>query len=296
MIYVCLYWILELVFFYSLVRRGYILKVNVQLVPKYFSHNCSTDSFSCSERKKRKKKIKTRQQINKGKSKRCCRHQSTWLIIAPLSHRYCSTVALLSLICRSVVAPLSHQYRSAVAPSLSLCCRAVVAPLSHRYCSTVAPLLLLLLSLSSHNAITPLSRHLLRCCRSCCRSSVTPLLLCCRTIFEPLSLRFRENINNSKWNCCCSTFTPLLLLLSIGRFKRFSSQEAYSGYRWPSLTVRRVCLPPQRGVRLCRKQSRWNLEPCILALSDRSWICGVAEILDKWRGSKIRVVASRGRI
>ena len=53
--YVCLYWILELVVFYSLVRRGYILKVSVQLVSKYFSLDCSTDSISCSKRKKRKK-------------------------------------------------------------------------------------------------------------------------------------------------------------------------------------------------------------------------------------------------
>ena len=50
-IYVRLYWILELVVFYSLVRRGYIRKVNVQLVPKYFSRDCSTDSISCSEHK-----------------------------------------------------------------------------------------------------------------------------------------------------------------------------------------------------------------------------------------------------
>ena len=37
--------------FYSLVRRGYIRKVSVQLVQKYFSRNCSTDSISCSEQK-----------------------------------------------------------------------------------------------------------------------------------------------------------------------------------------------------------------------------------------------------
>ena len=35
--------------FYSLVRRGYIRKVSVQLVPKYFSRDCSTDSILCSE-------------------------------------------------------------------------------------------------------------------------------------------------------------------------------------------------------------------------------------------------------
>ena len=51
-IYVRLYWLLELVVFYSLVHRGYIRKVSVQLVPKYFSRDCSTDSISCSERTK----------------------------------------------------------------------------------------------------------------------------------------------------------------------------------------------------------------------------------------------------
>ena len=37
--------------FYSLVRRGYIRKVSVKLVQKYFSRVCSTDSISCSEQK-----------------------------------------------------------------------------------------------------------------------------------------------------------------------------------------------------------------------------------------------------
>ena len=84
--------------FYSLVRRRYIRKVSVQLVPTYFSRDCSTDSISCSERKKPdEKKIKTRQQIKKGISKRCCRRQSTWLVIAPLSHRYRSAFAPLPL-------------------------------------------------------------------------------------------------------------------------------------------------------------------------------------------------------
>ena len=48
-IYVRLYWLLELVVFYSLVRRRYIRKVSLQLVPKYFSRDCSTDSISCNE-------------------------------------------------------------------------------------------------------------------------------------------------------------------------------------------------------------------------------------------------------
>ena len=56
-IYVRLFWLLEVVVFYSLVRRGYIRKVSVQLVPKYFSRNCSTDSISCSEPKKTEEKI-----------------------------------------------------------------------------------------------------------------------------------------------------------------------------------------------------------------------------------------------
>ena len=38
--------------FYSPVRRGYIRKVSVHLVQKYFPHGCSNDSLSCSERKK----------------------------------------------------------------------------------------------------------------------------------------------------------------------------------------------------------------------------------------------------
>ena len=122
------------------------------MVPKYFSRDCSTGIISCSERKKTEEnKIKTRQQIKKGRSKRCCRCQSTWLIIAPLSHCY-----------RSAVAPLLHHYRSSVSPPLSLRCCAAVAPLSHRYCSTVALLLLLLLSLRSRTTIALLSRH----CRS----------------------------------------------------------------------------------------------------------------------------------
>ena len=56
-IYVFLYWLLEISVFYSLVRRGYIRKVSVQLVPKYFSRDCSNDSISCSKQKKWKKKI-----------------------------------------------------------------------------------------------------------------------------------------------------------------------------------------------------------------------------------------------
>ena len=75
--------------FHSLVRRGYIRKVSVQLVQKYFPRVCSTDSSSCSERKNWKRTIlKQGSKTKKGKSKRCCRCQSTWLIIDLLSHRY----------------------------------------------------------------------------------------------------------------------------------------------------------------------------------------------------------------
>ena len=35
--------------FYSPICRGYIRKVSVHLVQKYFPHDCSTDSISCSE-------------------------------------------------------------------------------------------------------------------------------------------------------------------------------------------------------------------------------------------------------
>ena len=128
--------------------------------------------------------IKTRQQIKKGRSKRCCRRQSTWLIIALLSYGYRSAVALLSLHCRT-----------AVAPPLSLCCRASVAPLSHRYCSTIAPLLSHLLLLRSCTAIAPISWH----CRSAAVAPAVatqslllshPLSLCFHAIVEPLLLRY----------------------------------------------------------------------------------------------------------
>ena len=107
MIYVRLYWILELVVFYSLVRRGYIHKVSVQLVQNFFSRVCSTDSISCSKRKNWKK-TRLKQCTKEGKSKRCCCHQSTWLIITLLSNRYHSAVAPILLRCPSVVAPLLH--------------------------------------------------------------------------------------------------------------------------------------------------------------------------------------------
>ena len=152
-------------------------------------------------------KIKTREKNKGRKSKRCCRCQFTWLIIALLSNRYRSTVAPISLRCHSVVAPLSQRYRTATFPlSLRRCC-SVFALLSHRY----------------HTCIPPLS---LRCCRSCCRYAVAPLLHRRRYVVEQQPLRPREGINNIILNCCCSTVAPLSLLMSIGMFTRLSPKEA----------------------------------------------------------------------
>ena len=136
-----------------------------------FSCVCSTDSFSCSERKNWKKtRLKQGSKTKEGKSKRCCRHQSNWIIIALRSHRYCSAVTPISLRCCSVVAPLSHRYCTGIAPLLLRCCRScccyVVAPLLQPYCSTVSLLLLLLLLLHSRTAIALLSRR--------CRTAVAP--------------------------------------------------------------------------------------------------------------------------
>ena len=182
---------------------GYIRKVSVKLVPKYFSHVRSTNSFSCSKRKNWKKtRLKQVSKTKEGKSKLCYRRRSTWLIITLLSHRYRSAIAPLSLCFRSAVAPLLHRYRSAVAPPLSLRCRTTVAPLSHRYLSTVAPLLSLLMSLRCRTAIALVLLH-------CCSDAVALLLHRCRAVVEPLLLLPREGINNSILNCCCYTVTPL---------------------------------------------------------------------------------------
>ena len=175
-------------------------------------------------------KIKTREQKKGRKIKTLLRRQSTWLIIDLLLNHYCSAVAPISLRCRSVVAPLSQRYCIATV-SLSLrCCLSVVALLSQRYCTATVPLSLrrccyvvALLSHRYHIGIPPL---LLRFCRSCCRYAVAPLSLRCQAVVEPQPLRPREGINNSILNCCCYTVTPLLLLLSIGRFTRLLPQEA----------------------------------------------------------------------
>ena len=102
-------------------------------------------------------KIKTREQNKGRKSKRCCRRQFTWLIIALLSNRYRSAIAPLSLRYHSTIAPLSPRYRYAVT-LLSLLSHNTIAPLLFR-CrySAVAPL-----SRSCHTNITPVSLH----CRS----------------------------------------------------------------------------------------------------------------------------------
>ena len=169
-IYVRLYWILELLIFYSLVRRGYIRKVSVQLVQKYFSRVCSTDSISCSERKNwKKKRLKQGSKIKEGKSNRCCRRQSTWLIIALLSNRYRYTVALLLLRCCTAIAPLSLRCHYAAVAPLSRSCRTVIAPLS-LHCRTDIAMLLL-----------------------CCRSAVATLLhRYCSAVATPLLLRCRS--------------------------------------------------------------------------------------------------------
>ena len=123
--------------FYSLVCRGYIRKVSVQLVQKYFSRVCSTDSISCSERKNWKKtRLKQWSKTKEGKSKRCCRrpihlahHRSA---VAPLLLRCCTNIATLLLCCRSDVAPLSLRCCTATVPLSLRRCRSIVALLSHR--------------------------------------------------------------------------------------------------------------------------------------------------------------------
>ena len=91
-------------------------------------------------------KIKTREQYKGRKSKRCCRRQFTWLIIALLSNCYRSAIAPLSLRYRYAVTLMSLRCHNAIAPLLFCCRYADVAPLSR----------------SCHTAITPVSLH----CRS----------------------------------------------------------------------------------------------------------------------------------
>ena len=140
------------------------------MVPKYFSRDCSTDIFSCSERKNRKKtrlkqgsKSRKENQIvvvvanPSGSSSLRCR-----TAIALLLHRYCYAVTLLSLRCRTAITPLSFRCRDASIALLSRCCCTAIAPVSlHCRSADVAPAV----ATQSHcyrTAITPL---LLRCCR-----------------------------------------------------------------------------------------------------------------------------------
>ena len=139
-IYVPLYWLLELVVFYSLVRRGYIRKVSVQLVPNFFHVIAVLIVFHAASEKNRKKTIL------KQDSKSRKEYQNFVVIANP--------PGFWSLNCRSAVAPLL------------LRCRSAVSPLLLRYCSIVAPLLSLLLLLPSRTGIAPLS--LRRCCSCCC--------------------------------------------------------------------------------------------------------------------------------
>ena len=171
---------------------------------------------AAKEKTEGKKKLKQGSITKEGKSKRCCRRQSTCLIIALLSNRYRSAVAPILPHCHSVVAPLSQRYRSVVAP-LSQRYRTATVPLSLRRCCSIVALL----SHLYRTSVAPLLPH---CCRSCCRYAVAPLSHRCPAVVEPRLLRPREGINNSILNCCCSTVTALSLLMSIGRFTRLPLQ------------------------------------------------------------------------
>ena len=105
--------------FYSLVHRGW--GTYARLVYNWYQNIFHAIAvlvvFHAANGKPEEKNIKTRLQIKKGKSKCCCRHQTTWLIIAPLSPR-----------CRTAIATLSLRICSAVAPLSFCCCSAAVAP------------------------------------------------------------------------------------------------------------------------------------------------------------------------
>ena len=175
--------------------------------------------FMQRTKKTEEKNIKTRQHIKKGRSKHCCRRQSTWLVIAPLSHCYCyafaplllhcrtAIVPLLLRRCRSVVAPMLHGYCTGISP-LSLrccrsCCRYAVAPLLRHCCSAAVDPAVATQSHRYHTAFAPLS--LCWCC-SCCRYAVAPAIASavdpfsrrCRTAIAPLSLL------SICCRCCCS--------------------------------------------------------------------------------------------
>ena len=289
-IYICLYWILELIFFYSVVSRKYIRKVSVKLVPKYFSRDCSTESFSCGEQKKRKKTRLKKGRNHETKFKtlllspiHLAHHRSA---VAPLSlhcrsvvatmlHRYCIAIVLLSRHrCHSVVVLLLHRYRTTIAP-LSLCCcrsccRYAITPQSHRYCTTVALLMLLLLLLRRCTDITPLSYH--------CWTAVARAQREYKQIkIELLFLYCRFSCQSEGSHGC--------------HLNRHS--QGHSEHRWLS----GVCVFLLRAVfDFAENTQGGNLSTLIIELSDRSWIRGIAEIVDNWHGIKITVVASSCRI
>ena len=136
-IYICLYWLWELVVFYSLVRRRYIRKVSEQLLPKHFHVIAVLIVFHAANENKPDEK-------NISDSKVAPLSLSCRTDIAPLSLRCCCSF------CRYAVTPV---IASAIAP-LSLWCRSGVTPLLFPYQSAIAPLLLRC-----------------RCCHWCCRSS-----------------------------------------------------------------------------------------------------------------------------
>ena len=140
-------------------------------------------------KKTEENKIKTRKQIKKGISKCCCRRQSIWLLIAPLSHRYCYDVFLLLLRCCTAIAPLSFRCRSTAVAPFSRCWRISLAPaLIHCRSADVAPAV----TMQSHRYRTAISPLLLCCCRSCCCYAVTPLSHRYRSVVTPLLNRCRS--------------------------------------------------------------------------------------------------------
>ena len=175
-------------------------------------------------------KIKTREKNKGRKSKRCCLANSPGssllycrTAIAPLSPQYRYAVTLWSLRCHNAIAPLLFRCRYAAVALLSRSCHTAITPVSlHCRSAAFAPAVATLLH-RYRTGIDPLS---LCCCRSCCRYTVAPLSHRRRAVVEQQPLRPREGINNKILNCCCSTVTPLSLLLSIGRFTRLSPQEA----------------------------------------------------------------------
>ena len=143
--------------------------------------------------------------------------------IAQLSPRYRYAVTLLSLRCHNAIASLLFRCRHAAVGPLSRSCHTAITPVSLQCRSAaVAPAVATLLH-RYRTVIDPLS---LCCCRSYCRYTVAPISHRRRAVVKQHPIRPREGINNTILNCCCSTVTPLSLLLSIGRFTRLSPQEA----------------------------------------------------------------------